>query len=297
MTRSHTVDEARLSIMLNDLRLPTIKILWPQFAEQADREGWPAARFLAAIAEHELAERAHRRIARHLAEAHLPPGKTMDSFDFDAVPMISKAQVMAMAAGDSWLAKGANVLMFGPPGGGKSHLAAAIGLTLIENGWRVLFTRTTDLVQKLQVARRELQLEAAIAKLDKFDLIILDDLAYVTKDQAETSVLFELISARYERRSIMITANQPFGEWNKVFPDPAMTLAAVDRLVHHATIFEMNVESYRRRTAMEAKRKRGRPAAYATINNTLLIDAERQTAAEENLASGNHDDNVTGAAT
>ncbi len=297
MTRSHTVDEARLSIMLNDLRLPTIKILWPQFAEQADREGWPAARFLAAIAEHELAERAHRRIARHLAEAHRPPGKTMDSFDFNAVPMISKAQVMAMAAGDSWLAKGANVLMFGPPGGGKSHLAAAIGLTLIENGWRVLFTRTTDLVQKLQVARRELQLEAAIAKLDKFDLIILDDLAYVTKDQAETSVLFELISARYERRSIMITANQPFGEWNKVFPDPAMTLAAVDRLVHHATIFEMNVESYRRRTAMEAKRKRGRPAAYATINNTPLIDAERQTAAEENLASGNHDDNVTDAAT
>jgi DNA replication protein DnaC len=297
MTSSHTVDEARLSIMLNDLRLPTIKTLWPQFAEQADREGWPAARFLAAIAEHELAERAHRRTARHLAEAHLPPGKTMDSFDFDAVPMISKAQVMAMSAGDSWLAKGANVLMFGPPGGGKSHLAAAIGLTLIENGWRVLFTRTTDLVQKLQVARRELQLEAAIAKLDKFDLIILDDLAYVTKDQAETSVLFELISARYERRSIMITANQPFGEWNKVFPDPAMTLAAVDRLVHHATIFEMNVESYRRRTAMEAKRKRGRPAAYATIKNTPLVDAERQTAAEEILASDNHGDIVSDAAT
>ncbi len=175
--------------------------------------------------------------------------------------MVSKAQVMAIAAGDSWLAKGANILMFGPPGGGKSHLAAAIGLALIENGWRVLFTRTTDLVQKLQLARRELQLESAIAKLDKFDLLILDDLAYVTKDQAETSVLFELISARYERRSIMITANQPFGEWNRVFPDPAMTLAAVDRLVHHATIFEMNVESYRRRSAMEAKRQRGRPAA------------------------------------
>ena len=209
---SHAVDEARLGIMLNDLRLPTIKTLWPQFAERADREGWPAARFLAAIAEHELAERSQRRITRHLAEAHLPPGKTLDSFAFEAVPMISKAQVMAMAAGDSWLAKGANVLMFGPPGGGKSHLAAAIGLALIENGWRVLFTRTTDLVQKLQLARRELQLEAALAKLDKFDLLILDDLAYVSKDQAETSVLFELISARYEHRSIMITANQPFGE-------------------------------------------------------------------------------------
>ncbi|NDV53916.1 MULTISPECIES: IS21-like element helper ATPase IstB [unclassified Salipiger] len=297
MKRIHSTDEARLGIMLGELRLPTIKTLWPQFAEQADKEGWPAARFLAAIAEHELAERAHRRTARHLAEAHIPPGKTLDSFDFDVVPMISKAQVMAMAAGDSWLAKGANVLMFGPPGGGKSHLAAAIGLALIENGWRVLFTRTTDLVQKLQVARRELQLEAAISKLDKYDLLILDDLAYVTKDQAETSVLFELISGRYERRSIMITANQPFGEWNKVFPDPAMTLAAVDRLVHHATIFEMNVESYRRRSALEAKRRRGRPASYATIKSTGLIDAERQSPADENLASGNQGDTVTDVAT
>ncbi|CDZ55084.1 Transposase-associated ATP-binding protein, putative, partial CDS, partial [Neorhizobium galegae bv. officinalis] len=181
MKNAHVIDEARLGIMLNELRLPTIKTLWPQFAEQADREGWPAARFLSAIAEHELAERANRRIERHLAEAHLPPGKTLDSFAFDAVPMISKAQVMAITAGDSWLAKGANILMFGPPGGGKSHLAAAIGLALIENGWRVMFTRTTDLVQKLQVARRELQLESAIDKLNKFDLLILDDLAYVTK--------------------------------------------------------------------------------------------------------------------
>lgn len=105
-------------------------------------------------------------------------------------------------------------------------------------------------------------------------------------------MLFELISARYERRSIMITANQPFGEWNRVFPDPAMTLAAVDRLVHHATIFEMNVESYRRRSAMEAKRKRGRPAAFATIRNTPEIDAARQSEADEALASVNHDDTV-----
>ena len=116
----------------------------------------------------------------------------------------------------------------------------------------MLFTRTTDLVQTLQQARRDLALESALAKLDKFDLLILDDIAYVTKDQAETSVLFELISARYERRSMLITANQPFGAWNTIFPDPAMTLAAVDRLVHHATIFEMNVESYRRKAAQKA---------------------------------------------
>ena len=264
MKTTSAVDTARLGVMLNELRLPTIKLVWPRFAEQADKEGWPAARFLSAIAEHELAERDRRRIERHLAEARLLPGKTLDTFDFEAVPMVSKAQVMAVAAGDAWLATGANLLLFGPPGGGKSHLASAIGLALVENGWKVLFTRTTDLVQKLQVARRELALEAALNRLDRFDLLILDDLAYVTKDQAETSVLFELISTRYERRSILITANQPFGEWGKVFPDPAMTLAAIDRLVHHATIFEMNVESYRRRVALERKRGPGRPATRAT---------------------------------
>ena len=168
MTATDPVDEARLGLLLGELRLPGVKHIWPGFAARADKEGWPAARFLVALAEHEIAERGRRRIERHLAEARLPPGKTLDSFDFDAVPMVSKAQVMALVAGDSWLEKGDNLLVFGPPGGGKSHLAAAIGLGLIENGWRVLFTRTTDLVQRLQVARRELALESAIAKLDKY---------------------------------------------------------------------------------------------------------------------------------
>lgn len=268
MTKAHNVDAQRLSFILNELRLPAIKVIWPEFTERADKEGWPATRLLAALTEHEMAERDRRRIERHLSDARLPPGKTLDSFAFDAVPMVSRAQVTAMTSGDGWLEKGANLILFGPPGGGKSHLAAAIGLQLVQNGWRVLFTRTSELVQKLQLARRELALESAIAKLDKYHLLILDDLAYVAKDQAETSVLFELISARYERRSMLITANQPFGEWNRVFPDPAMTLAAVDRLVHHATIFEMNVESYRRRTAIERKQVgAGRPASYATPKN------------------------------
>lgn len=274
MKAAPAIDAARLALLLNELRLPSFKVAWPQFTEQADREGWPGARLLAALAEHEIAERARRRIERHLLEARLPPGKTLEAFDFSAVPMISKAQVMALCAGDRWLDEGANLILFGPPGGGKSHLAAAIGLSLVENGYRVLYTRTTDLVQRLQVARRELTLEAAISKLDKYHLLILDDIAYVTKDQAETSVLFELISARYERRSTMITANQPFGEWGRIFPDPAMTLAAVDRLVHHATIFELNVDSYRRRTALEQKRSRGRPAVRATIKNTTTATSD-----------------------
>ncbi len=265
MKTTDPVDAARVALLLAELRLSAVKLVWADLAAQADKEGWPAARFLAALAEHEIAERARRRIERHLAEARLPPGKTIDTFDFEAVPVVSKAQIMALAAGDAWLGMGANVILFGPPGGGKSHLAAALGFALVENGWRVLFTRTTDLVQRLQIARRELALESAIAKLDKYHLLILDDLAYVTKDQAETSVLFELIGARYERRSLLVTANQPFGEWGKIFPDQAMTLAVVDRLVHHATIFEMNVESYRRRAALERKRGPGRPPTNATI--------------------------------
>src|SRR5216683_4907364 len=189
-------------------RFPGPALMWAKLAEQSDKEGWPAARFLAVLAEHEMADRGRRRFERHLTEARLPAGKTLATFDFEAVPMVSKAQVMALTSGDAWLEKGANILLFGPPGGGKSHLSAALGLALVENGWRVLFARTTDLVQQLQVARRELALESAIAKLDRYDLLILDDIAYVTKDQAETSVLFELIAARYERRSMLITANQ-----------------------------------------------------------------------------------------
>jgi DNA replication protein DnaC len=287
---ARAIDAQRLSLILNDLRLPAIKRDWPEFTGRADKEAWPAARLLAALAEHEIAERDRRRIERHLLEARLPPGKTIDAFDFNAVPMVSKAQLLAICSGDAWLENGANLILFGPPGGGKSHLAGAIGLALIENGWRVLFTRTSELVQKLQLARRELALESAIARLDKYHLLILDDLAYVTKDQAETSVLFELISARYERRSLLITANQPFGEWGKVFPDPAMTLAAVDRLVHHATIFELNVESYRRRAATLRRIGPGRPPNRATITeNKRLSRSDNQPPEPPLPASTNHD--------
>lgn len=157
-----------------------------------------AARLLSVLFEHEMAERETRRLARHRAEPDLPPDKSIDSFDFDAVPSVSKPHVAALIEGDGWLEQGANVLFFGPPGVGKSHLVAAIGHGLIDRGWRVLF---------------------------------------------------ELISQRYERKSIAITANQPFSAWDQVFPEAAMTVAAVDRLIHHSTIFELNVESYRRKAA------------------------------------------------
>ena len=241
----------RLGMMLSDLRLPTIKRLAGDLCAQSDREGWPGQRLLEALLEHELAERETRRIDRHRVESALSPDKRLSSFDFAAVPSVSKAQVMALAEGHEWLDRGANVLLFGPPGVGKSHLVCALGHALIDAGRRVLFTRCSDLVQRLQAARRDLRLPQELAKLDRFDLLILDDLSYVRRDQAETSVLFELIAERYEHKSLAITANTPFSQWGEVFVEPAMTLAAVDRLVHHSTILEMNVESYRRRAAQQ----------------------------------------------
>jgi DNA replication protein DnaC len=250
----------RLGLMLTELRLPTIKRLATNLCTQSDSEGWPAHRLLEAVFEHEMAERATRRIDRHRGESALSPDKRLSSFDFAAVPSVSKAQVTALAEAHEWLDRGANVLLFGPPGVGKSHLVCGLGHALLDAGRRVLFTRCSDLVQRLQAARRDLRLPQELAKLDRFDLLILDDLSYVRRDQAETSVLFELIAERYEHKSLAITANTPFSQWGEVFVEPAMTLAAVDRLVHHSTILEMNVESYRRRVAQQghapAARKR-----------------------------------------
>lgn len=242
----------RLDLMLLELRLPTIRRLAGDICAQSDREGWPGHRLLEALLEHEMNERDARRIERHRTDSGLSPDKRLSCFDFTSVPSVSKAQVMSLAEGHEWLDRGANVLLFGPPGVGKSHLVCALGHALIEAGRRVLFTRCSDLVQRLQAARRDLRLPQELTRLDRFDLLILDDLSYVRRDQAETSVLFELIAERYERKSLAITANTPFSQWGEVFVDPAMTLAAVDRLVHHSTILEMNVESYRRRSAQAA---------------------------------------------
>src|SRR5271167_2663957 len=271
-----TYDIGSMGLMLNELRLPTIGRLWSDFAQRSDKEGWQASQLLGALFEHELAERAKRRLERHRVESQLDPTKTLATFDFSVVPMVSKAHVMALASGDAWLEKGATILLFGPPGGGKSHLGSAIGHALIDAGYRVLCTRTSELVQKLQVARKSLQLPSALAKLDRFDLIILDDLSYVRKDQAETSVLFELIAERYERKSLLITANQPFSGWNNVFPDPGMTVAAIDRLVHHSTIFELNnVESFRSKEALR-QQKQQRDADKASRRRQSSNDNDKQ---------------------
>ncbi|WP_292502579.1 ATP-binding protein, partial [Mesorhizobium sp.] len=180
--------------MLSALRLPSISRNWKHLTDTADRDGWPAANLLACLLEIEMAERASRRIQRHREQSGLPAGKTFATFDFDFPSGIRKPHLLSLATGEGWIESGGNILIFGQSGTGKTHVIAAIGHALIDAGRRVLFSTTTEMVQKLQAARRELSLPSMLDKLDKYDLIVLDELSYVRKDQVETSALPEPIS-------------------------------------------------------------------------------------------------------
>lgn len=242
-------EAATLPVLLKALRLPAMARDWPRLNERAEAAGWSAPQFLAALCEHELAERDSRRIARHAQQSQLPPGKSLASFDFKLIKGLDARRLRALGADTQWVHQAHNVILFGPSGVGKSHLAAALGHALIERGVRVRYTTATVLVQELQQARQALRLPETLAKLDKYAVLVIDDLGYVKKTEQETSVLFELIAHRYERACLLITANQPFSAWDAIFTDTMMTVAAVDRLVHHATIFTLETESYRRRQA------------------------------------------------
>ena len=244
------VQTATLPLMLKQLRLSSIARHWQAFLGKAERNGWDNAQYLTALCEQELAERYSRRIARYGKESHLPVGKSLASFDFTQVAGLARGQIEALAGCSDWTRQARNVLLFGASGVGKTHLAAAIGHGLTEQSVRVRYFATTALVQQLQLARQQLRLEDALHKLDKYAALILDDFGYVKKTEQETQVLFELIAHRYETGSLIVTSNQPFAEWDRIFPDQMMTVAAVDRLVHHATIIEVSSDSYRRKEAL-----------------------------------------------
>jgi DNA replication protein DnaC len=241
---------ATVPLLLKQLKLTTMGRHWERLLQQAEQDGWNGAEYLAALCELELAERHSRRIARQTTESRLPVGKNLARFDFTQVPGLSPGQIDALAGTADWTRQSRNVLLFGPSGVGKTHLAAAIGHGLIEQGVRVRYFTTTTLVQQLQLAREQMRLEDALHKLDRYRALILDDFGYVKKTEQETHVLFELIAHRYETGSLIITSNQPFAEWDRIFPDQMMTVAAVDRLIHHATIIEVSSDSYRRKQAL-----------------------------------------------
>jgi DNA replication protein DnaC len=213
------------------------------------QEQWSYAKFLLALCELETHRRGDIRLKRAITEAQLPSAKSFSNFDFTHCPDFNPAPLMQLAQDTTWLQNAGNCLIFGPSGVGKTHLAAGLTRRMVELGKRAKFFAANALVQELQHAKLQLQLPGFLKKLDRFDLLVLDDLGYVKKSEAETSVLFELIAHRYERKSLLITANQPFSQWDSIFADSMMTVAAVDRLVHHGVIFEIKTESYRRQAA------------------------------------------------
>lgn len=243
--------ESALPIFLKELKLPVMLKNWKPLQEDAKRKGWSHTQYLSALCEHEVAERKSKRLQRRFYEARLPRGKSFETYDFKSISQLDKRQIDALIQEDSWINSGINVLIFGPSGVGKTHLGAAIGEKLVLDGKKVFFSRTTELVQKLQAAKRDLNLPQTLQKLDKFDCLILDDFGYVKKNELETSALFELICERYERRSLLLTCNQPFSEWDEIFVDKIMAVAAIDRLVHHSILIELEGESYRRLSALK----------------------------------------------
>ena len=235
------------------LRLPTLAEVLPETLSRAEREAWSPATTLLHLLEQEVEGRQRRRIERFLRESQLPPGKTLACFDQRRLPLRIRQQLPHLAQGD-FVDRSENLLLFGLPGTGKTHCAVALGHALVQQGRSVLFTPTFKLVGRLLVARRDYELERELRRLDKFELIILDDIGYVQQSREEMEVLFTFLAERYERRSVVITSNLVFSEWDKIFKDPMTTACAIDRIVHHSIILEFGKEIPSLRMAAAAQR-------------------------------------------
>jgi len=235
---------------LKQLHLPTILTSFQEAATLAVQDNMSYEQYLLTLVEQEVETRTHNRIRRLLRESCLPLDKTMAVFDRKRLPEKVNRLVSVLLQG-TFTDKHENVLAFGNPGSGKTHLLCAIGHELIQMGKRVLFIQCSLLVQNLLVAKRDLKLSKYLKKLGKYDAIIIDDIGYVQQGRDEMEVLFTLLADRYEKSSIMITSNLPFSKWDKIFKDPMTTAAAIDRLVHHSVILELNVTSYRMEKSKE----------------------------------------------
>jgi DNA replication protein DnaC len=236
-----------LPIMLKALRLPAFGQHYKNYQEQATEQSWGYDQYLSQLCEQEVAQRFQSRIHNWTKEAKLPRGKSFATLAINELPLAIQKKVIGLRDNTAWALQADNVLLIGPSGVGKSHIAAALGMHLIEQGVRVKWLQATALVQLLQQARQELDLMAVMSKLDKYRVLIIDDIGYVKKTDSETQVLFEFIAHRYESGSLIVTSNQPFSHWDQIFPDTLMTVAAIDRIIHHATIVEIDGESYRKK--------------------------------------------------
>lgn len=243
-----------LPLLLRAMRLPTIAREHDQAIRRAEAENWGYARFLSYLFEAEANDRLARKIERQLKDSNLPAGKTLESLDDKKLPDKIRRQLPTLLEPD-FVRRGDNLLCFGLAGRGKTHFVAAIAREWIcRHQLQVLFISAFRLVTQLLAAKRDLKLPQAIARLQRFDAVVIDDIGYVQQSREEMEVLFHFLAERYERKSVVITSNLVFSQWDKIFKDPMTTMAAIDRLVHHATILEFTGESLRAASAKQRPR-------------------------------------------
>ena len=230
---------------LKELHLPTMRNLYQQLSAKAHGEGVPYEEYLHWLIEQERQDRRERRTQRRLIESKIPLSKGFENFDLKRLPLNLERRIKSLLTGDI-IHNQENLLVFGSPGSGKTHLLCAIGQHLIkEHEHRVHFTSSARLVQELLIAKQNYQLPRMIKRLTKHNALIIDDIGYIQQSKEEVEVLFTLIAECYERTSILLTSNLPFSKWENIFKDPMVTAAAIDRLIHHSVVLEMNVKSYR----------------------------------------------------
>ena len=246
------IEKSQIKKYLKELRLPGIREYFDEYIRLAIKDSISYEQFFLGLLEYESEYRYESRISRYLRQSGLPSEKRMDTFDLKRLPFKINQLVKTLTAGD-FINRHENVLVFGVPGSGKTHLLCALGHELIKQNKRVLFTTCSILVQELLIAKRDLLLAKKLSKLSKFEAIIIDDIGYVQQSREEMEVLFTLLADRYERSSIMLTSNLPFSKWEVIFKDPMVTAAAIDRLVHHSVILELNISSYRTAHAQSKK--------------------------------------------
>ena len=243
---------------LRILRMPTAVEAVADLLITASRETWTFEAFLSELLEQEMEGRRHRRLERLQKESHLPAGKTLATFEQDTLPLQLRRQLSQLCTGE-FVGRAENLLVFGLPGRGKTHFASAVGHALIQAGYSVLFTPSYRLVDELLRAKRDLLLEHELRRLDHYEVLILDDIGYVQQSRDEMEVLFTLLAERYERRSVIITSNLVFSQWEQIFKDPMTTAAAIDRVVHHSIIVEFGKEIPSHRAQQAAQRSQQQP--------------------------------------
>ena len=252
-----------LTEQFRDLRLPMFREHFVHLADQAVQESRSHVEYLSELTELECQARRESRITRLMHQSLLPTSKTWDNFKWARLPLQVARQMESLRDG-SFLDRRENLLLFGKPGSGKSHCLCALGEQLVHRGRSVLFTTCSLLVQQLLISKRDLRLAKVIQKMLKFDALIIDDLGYVQQSREEMEVLFTLLAERYERGSVLLTSNLPFSKWEQIFKDAMTTAAAIDRLVHHSIIVELNVPSYRLEAAKRHEEKTGIAASKET---------------------------------